>query len=170
MKRVIGIVVCIWTVTTLGLPALTESQEVSVLASGETVIAAESARFAVRVVIGTHEVEIGDPTEPRPEKIRSSCTYSRYPCSLVDYIDISVNDSSLFVPRSVFCALADLNTAGIKIRKGQATLTLTGGDAGESYIVTIVFDSEMVRSRVLASGLAPDQALEKTKYHRVVIE
>jgi hypothetical protein len=87
----------------------------------------------------------------------------------VDAIDIAVNDKSIFVPCSVFCDLADLNTAQIQSGQKESILTLKGGDASESYIVRIVFDAGRVKRRVIASGMLPDQPLQETTYHRRVL-
>jgi hypothetical protein len=136
---------------------------------GDTVIVAKSAKLNVQVTITTHEEQIGKPSDPRPDVIRSNCTYSKYPCSIVDGIGIAVNDKSIFVPRSVFCDLADLNTAEIKIGEKESILTLVGGDASESYVVKIIFDSGRVKRRVKESGMLPDQPTQETTYHRRVI-
>lgn len=139
----------------------------------ETVIVADSMKFKVRVKIGTHEVQIGEPSDERPDIIRSACTYSRYPCSIVDYIDISVNDKPLWVPRSVFCDLADLNTAEVKFWQNEITLILNGGDASESYMVEIEFDAKgLKRRRILPSelGTEPVEPSEETTYHMLILK
>ncbi len=136
---------------------------------GETVVVGKSPKINVQVKIGTHEVQIGNPSDERPDVNRASCTYSQYPCSAVDYIDIAVNDKAIFVPRSVFCDLADLNTAEIKIKPKKAILILTGGDASESYVVKVEFDRERVKHRVTFSGEFPDKPLEETIYYSVII-
>jgi hypothetical protein len=138
--------------------------------SGETAIVASSPKVNVRVQIRTHEVQIGDPSERRPDVIRSSCTYTRHPCSIVDSIDISVNGKEIFVPRSVFCDLADLNTAEIRIGQTESILTLNGGDASESYFVRIAFDAERVKWRRLFSSIAPDKPSQETVYRLVIIK
>jgi len=70
---------------------------------------------------------------------------SRYPCSVVDRIEIVVNGHALFVPRSLFCVLADLNTAEIDVNKRSSVLRLDGGDAAESFILKIEFDAKHAR-------------------------
>jgi hypothetical protein len=52
----------------------------------------------------------------------------------------------------------------------MSVLTLAGGDASESYVVTIEFDGEDVRRRTLASALAPKRLLEDTRYYTVVLK
>jgi len=77
-----------------------------VASKGETVVEAKSVNLKVRVVIRTHELQIGKPSDKIPGVIRSSCTYSRYPCSPVDYIDIFVNNNPIIFPRSyIICAI-----------------------------------------------------------------
>ncbi len=139
-----------------------------VASQGETLVVATSGYFAVQVKIKTHEVDIGKPSDPRPVVIESSCTYSRYPCSIVDRIDITINGQPLSVPRSVFCDLADLNDAEIKIGRKGAILRLGGGDASESYIVYVEFDTTLVMRRVLYSSTDQRHPLQKTNYYLVV--
>ncbi len=169
MKKIFNLVIYACILLVSGSYAETLQPRTWVASKGETVIAAKSAKLKIQVRITTHEEQIGEPSDQRPEVIRSSCTYSRYPCSVVDGIDIAVNDRSIFVPRSVFCDLADLITAEIQIGQKESMLTLKGGDASESYIVKIVFDAGRIRRRVIASGMLPDQPLQETTYHRRVL-
>ncbi len=169
MKHTLKILSCLWIISIIGVEV--EAVERALIApSGETVIVASSAKVNVRVQVRTHEVQIGQPSEKRPDVIRSSCTYSRYPCSVVDDIEIFVNGKPIFVPRSAFCDLADLNTAEIRIEQKKSILTLNGGDASESYIVKIDFDAERVKSRRLSSSMAPDKLLQETVYHLQIMK
>ncbi len=143
------------------------AKPIHVKGRGETVITARSGKSAVAVKIGTHEVDIGRPSDERPEILRSACTYSRYPCSVVDYIDITVNEKSIFVPRSVYLDRGDINDAKVTRMKNAWLLTLRGGDASESYFVEVIFDSVRVRSRAVL--VRPHRALEVTKYYEVVV-
>jgi hypothetical protein len=169
MKHILKIVVCLQILLAAGLQAETVQQSQPVAAKGETVIVAKSAKLSVRVKIITHQVNIGKPSDERPEVVHSSCTYSRYPCSIIDGIDITVNGKPLFMPRSVFCDLADLNRAKVRIELNKSILTLTGGDASESYIATIEFDKDRIKHRSLAPGEAPNEPLQETTYHEVII-
>lgn len=137
--------------------------------SGETSLTAAAAKLALQVKIKTREVQIGKPSDPRPEIIESNCTYSRYPCSVVDRIEISVNGNRIFVPRSVYSDLADLNNGEIQLRKAGAVLRLGGGDGSEGYIVTIEFDTDRVKRRIVAPGMSPKSVMEETKYNGVVM-
>jgi hypothetical protein len=169
MKKIFYIVVFFWLLFKPGLYAGAVQQLTPIASNGETIIVAKSTKLNVHVKIITHEVQIGKPSDKRPDVSRSSCTYSRYPCSVVDGIDITANDKSVFVPRSVFCDLADLNTGEVKIRQKEAILMLIGGDASESYIVKIEFDAEQIKRRVTTSGMLPDQPLQETTYHRRIL-
>ncbi len=137
-------------------------EEVS--SSGMTSVNASFGHTNISVKIKTHEIDIGKPSDGRPDKISSNCTYSRYPCSNVDDLEISVNGSNLFVARSVFADLADL--IGVTLqqnRRGQFVLTLGGGDASESYSVEVTFDGKLVRQRALISNEGR-QVMQKTTY------
>lgn len=139
---------------------------VKVEPSGETALVANIGKTKIEVNFNTHEVQIGKPSDHRPAVIKSNCTYSKYPCSIVDWIGISVNGNPLFVPRSAFADLADLNDATISATKKGWVLTLDGGDASEGYIVKITFGANEVMLRTLASGMSPDQLLQKTIYYQ----
>ena len=69
----------------------------------------------------------------------------------------------------MFCDLADLNVATIKVGQEVSLLTLTGGDAALSYYVKIEFDSHRVTSRILLDG-ETDMPLEERKYYQVIVE
>lgn len=135
-----------------------------VVSQGVTDIAATFGKTKILVKITTHQLDIGKPSDERPPKIFSSCTYSRFPCSPVDYVEIFVNNNALFVPRSVYADLADVSTANLRQKKnGQFVLTLNGGDASESYTVDVTFDENSVRQRTLTSNEAR-QVMQKTIY------
>jgi hypothetical protein len=59
-----------------------------VASSGETAVRGKVGKDTVVVFIKTHEVPIGQPTDVRPPDIESNCTYSKYPCSIVDRVKI----------------------------------------------------------------------------------
>lgn len=138
-----------------------------VASTGDTVISASANGLNVRLRIATREIQIGKPSDVRPKEIRTSCTYSRYPCSVVELIEISVNGRRCIAQRSVFADLADLNTADLNVEKGIGRLTLTGGDASEAYIVTIEFDKEHVTRRTVSTF--DNDLLQETNYHLVVL-
>jgi hypothetical protein len=142
---------------------------VTLASHGKTIVTATANNFSVQVKISTHEEQIGKPSDPRPKVNNSNCTYSKYPCSIVDRLDIIVNGVSLFVPRSAFCDLADLNNAVVTVGKGGGLLRLEGGDGAEGFIVNIEFDSSHVKHRTLASGESAGQLLQDTRY-RVVAD
>ena len=141
----------------------------SVASQGETFVTTAAGKLNVQVKIITHEVHIGKPSDGRPSVIQSNCTYSKYPCSIVERVEITVDNNPLFIPRSVFSDLADLNSAEVKANDNGVVLTLYGGDASESYIVKIAFDAEKVKSRILSSAMSPDQPLQETTYYVQVL-
>jgi hypothetical protein len=142
----------------------------AVTSNGETFLAEASGKFKVQVRIKAHEIPIGNQSEKRPDKIESNCTYSKYPCSLVDVLEISINGKLLFVPRSSFCSFSDLNFVKLQLTKKGYVLTLEGGDASEGYIGRIVFNHKRVISRAVSSALAPNYILEETIYKKQVEE
>lgn len=140
----------------------------SVASNGETLLAETLGKFKVQVRIKAHEMAIGKPSDKRPDKIESNCTYSRYPCSVVDALEISVDGKSLYVPRSAFCSFTDLNSVELQRVHEEFVLVLKGGDASESYIGKIVFAQGRVISRNVSSAIAPDDVLEETRYNKQV--
>lgn len=167
MKLLLRIFSSLLIILVFELHAETGLRQVPIAPDGETMIEADSVTQKVRVTIQTHQVNIGKPSDQRPTLIRSNCTYSRYPCSLVDVIDITIGGKLIFVPRSVFSDLADLSSAKIQAEKKDWLLTLRGGDASESYIVQIKFDRERVKHRNLSSAMSPNKSLQETVYHEV---
>ncbi len=141
-------------------------QDTHVTSSGETALALGSKNSGVRVTISTHEVQNGIPSKPVKPK-HSSCTMSRHPCSVVDSIVVTANGKKLFIPRSVFCDLADVNTASLKTAEHGWVLALVGGDASESYGLTIEFDAQHISRRTLTDGES-GQKLQETKYYQAV--
>ncbi len=126
----------------------------SILSSGHGLAAA---------IIETHEVDIGKPNDPAPDKPTTSCTYSRYPCSLVDWIDFSVDGKAVFTARSVFADLSDINTASLSAVGSDFVLKLRCGDASEAYEVAIKFNDAQVLERMIT---LPGSAhiMQETKY------
>jgi hypothetical protein len=163
-----------WLIAFLGMVLATgcahAAQAPSPIASqGETQITATIGKLKVQVRIKTHELQIGKPSDTRPTVIETNCTYSRYPCSIVDRVEIMVNGKPLFIPRSTFCDLADLHKAEIRADEKGPILTLYGGDASESYMVKIEFDETRVKRRTLSTVMSADQPLQETTYHVQVL-
>ncbi|MEW5745527.1 MAG: hypothetical protein AB1805_08860 [Nitrospirota bacterium] len=169
MKRVFELIVWFSAMLLIAEGYGNTLQRMPIAPNGQTIIEGRLHKHNVKVTIETHIVQIGKPSDKRPVRVNSSCTYSRYPCSLVDSIDITVSGSPIRIPRSVFCDLADLNSATINEEKKRLLLTLTGGDASESYIMKIEFDTQRVRKRSLFSGES-NRLLQETTYYQVVID
>ena len=150
-----------------GLAATKQDGDSRVAAQGETRITATLGGKAVLVQFFTHKVDIGKPSDEPPKRRMSSCTYSRIPCSLTDAVEISVAGHPVFVPRSAFADLADINGAELHlIAPGRFRLALTGGDASEAYEANIVFDRHRVRERAVTASEA-QMVAEKTVYFDV---
>ncbi|MBB5191093.1 hypothetical protein HNQ50_001816 [Silvimonas terrae] len=133
---------------------------------GVTDISAVSAKHQVIVRISTHTVPISPSDTAAAHGGNSSgCTFSRAPCSLVDSLTLTVDGRALFVARSVFADLADLQTATVRQQNKQFVLVLQGGDASESYSVDISFDADRVRQRTVSDYDGRD-LLQKTIYYK----
>jgi hypothetical protein len=141
-----------------------------ILASGETILKKESESIKIKIIIKTHELQNQNLINRKTTLARSICAYTRYPCSIVDYIDIVVNDKPIFVDRNVYCDLEELNTGEISIGAKKSSLTLTGGDGADAYIVNIEFDTKRVLRRTLASLMMPDEPLQETNYFLRILD
>jgi hypothetical protein len=134
---------------------------------GNTHLSARGAENRmVEIAISTHIVPLLKETQGTRRQVgAAACTYSRRPCSSVDQLTIKVNETALFVPRSVICDLSDINTMEVVGGDNIMKLELHGGDASESYSVTIEFDKAHVKRRVVTSGIAPVAVLQETIYN-----
>jgi hypothetical protein len=137
---------------------------VSVSATGNTRLSAVSAEQEKAIVtIETHTLDIGKPSDPVPNKPETNCTYSRYPCSLVDRIDFSVDGKAVFTARSVFADISDINSASLSVVGQVFILSLKCGDASESYEATIKFDDGQVLERTITLP-GTGYVMQETKY------
>jgi hypothetical protein len=131
--------------------------------NGETTVSAFIAKVKLVAVFQTSSVEVSnDDKIPRFPQ----CTYSRIPCVIVRQLKLFVNDAEVFLPRSVYADLGDIQSAEFSSKNGLFVLTLMGGDASESYTARIVFDKRL-RERRLYSGEDRIHALEVTRYNQV---
>jgi hypothetical protein len=76
-----------------------------------------------------------------------------------------MNGKPVFVFRSVYADLGDLNDAELIVGKQISILKLSAGDGAEGYFAKIEFDGKSVRRRTLYVG--PDEPSEETVYHIV---
>lgn len=135
-------------------------------ADGETGISVATQSTAVVVDIKVRKVQRAVSETDAVTMLAKDCLEERAPCSLVEQLRIKVDKNSLFVPRSAFRGLSNVRLAKLTSIRGGFELTLRGGDGSEGYILKIVFDKNRVTSRILASSLAPNDALEVTRYRK----
>ncbi|WP_157128350.1 hypothetical protein [Cupriavidus sp. USMAA2-4] len=161
LREVFGIFLC---AAIFSSEASSVGNRINVATQGVTDVSATLGKNQISAKITTHEIDIGKASDTLPKKRLTSCTYSRFPCSPVDSVEISVNGNSLFVARSVYADLADLIDASLRQNgNGNFLLTLRGGDASESYTIEIMFDKGLVRQRRLIDNLNK-QVLQRTTY------
>jgi hypothetical protein len=133
--------------------------------AGPTVIEASGETMSARVTIQAHERQITTSSGEKPASDHSSCTYSRAPCSEVEFVDIEVDGRSLWIPRIVYADLADVNTAEVRIDGKKGRLILDAGDASAAYVVEIEFDENRVTRMTVASALMPGELQQETVFH-----
>jgi hypothetical protein len=135
-----------------------------VASEGVTEIGVVLDKRYIFVKITAHEIDIGKSSDKHPQERSSNCTYSRFPCSVVDHLEISVDGHPLFVARSVYSDLADLTKASLSDNKaGGYELIMNGGDASESYTVKVTFNASLVGQRTLRNNEA-GQVMQRTIY------
>lgn len=136
----------------------------SILKNGNTVLTEKSGKLSVSVEFHTREIDIGKPSKKKPSPPQYNCTNSRFPCSVVDSIVILVNDSPLWIPKSIICGMTDLNRAELDVQGKEILLGISGGDASESYLVKIKFDKDRVLNKQFYSALDSSHMLEEINY------
>jgi hypothetical protein len=141
-----------------------ESAE-AILPNGRSVISEMMDGQSVGVELITHTVDIGTPTSVRHSAAAANCTFSRFPCSVLDSLALSLDGYKMFVPRSAFCGVSDLRTAALVHHDKRFVLIMQGADASEAYILKIAFDKSGVHTRVLFAASEPAMPLETTQYH-----
>ena len=136
--------------------------------SGLSELEATLASHNVEVRLWTKEVEIGKSGFP-PEVSQNSCTYSRIPCSLVEAIQLKIDGTSIFVPRSIFADLSDLADVQMKATLRGFVITADGGDASAAYSVKIETEFGRVVKRTLSGYHDFEHPLQVTTYYDVVL-
>jgi hypothetical protein len=132
---------------------------------GTTKLTVTLSGAVVSATFVTHQVHIDASKEP-PRRRLNNCTYSRFPCSITDDLQIFVAGREVLIPRSAFADLGDINRGRLtRLKSGQFALHLDGGDASEGYEVTIVFDQKRVLNRTITDGES-QQVTERTVYFK----
>jgi len=135
-----------------------------VSSDGVTEVSMRTGKAVVTVKITTHKLDIGADTQVPPQQRSTNCTYSRFPCSLVDDVEIFVGLEPLFVARSVYSDLADLVEARISEPKPKLyVLSMKGGDGAEGYMARVTFDRSRVRLREIMDT-ATGKIRQRTTY------
>ncbi len=129
-----------------------------------TQIEASSANLKVSVVVKTRNVKtndlIGDYVPGQfPDIVR-----------VIRNLQITVNGSPIFVPRSTYADLLAVRQAEVSLAGRTPTLQLSGGDASESYVARIEFDKATVKRRVIFDPALSGKPLQETVYHLRVMQ
>jgi hypothetical protein len=148
-----------------GHSAASDPTSVRVATSGETQLHVVLAGHRVDMKVWTHTVDIGKMGVMRPNVRHNDCTYSRVPCSVIEAVQITVDDIDIPVRRSAFNDLSDVISIGIEAVNGRFMLTVPGGDASEAYTAKIEFDSERILRRTKESGMDANNPTEITNYY-----
>jgi hypothetical protein len=120
--------------------------------------------FDVSIAVKTRAVKAKDlddriVTSQFPEFVR-----------IINGLEIMVNKTSLFVPRSTYADLLDVRSAEMSLTEKSGNLLLRGGDASESFLARIEFDRRGIKRRALFNSESPGKPLQETIYHRRVME
>lgn len=152
----------------VGVSGLSSAKEVAT--KGVTTLNTDIKGIRVQVDIRTYQLDIGRSSDGIPTVRENICTYSKYPCSPVQGIDISVGSAKIFVPKSSFADLSDLSSARLFAKNGSMILVLDGGDASESYTVKLFFNGEHVYRRLFYPSGDANEPTEDTKYNLLEIQ
>lgn len=144
---------------------LAQTHAVKVAPSGETTLSAALGTKTIKAEFRTATVQIS--LNEANERKFVQCTYSRVPCSLTEHIHLQIGGSDVFIPRSAYADLGDISTARLTTHADRVTLTIPGGDASESYIAELIFNSDRLLERKLYSGEDPNDPLEVSHYYVV---
>lgn len=79
-------------------------------------------------------------------------------------LQVSIDNESLFIPRSAFIDLGSPNLVTVEVRKSGFDVIVRGGDAATSYTATLRFRNSEIESRRVESGEFPDSAWEHTRF------
>lgn len=145
--------------------SLAESAE-AIFPNGRSVISETMGGQSVRVELFTRTVNIGSPAAMRHSAASAACTFSRFPCNVLDSLVLTLDGHKISVPRSAFCGVSDLRSAAVVHQNKNLVLIMEGADASEAYILKISFDKSGVQTRILFAASEPELALETTQYHR----
>src|SRR5712691_10668789 len=130
-----------------------------------TLIEASSANLKVSVVVKTRNVKAS-------ELIGDLGTLGQFPDTVrvIQKLQITVNGSPIFVPRSTYADLLAVRQAEVSLAGRTPTLQLSGGDASESYLARIEFDKSTVKRRAMFNPAMPGKPLQETVYYLRVME
>ena len=171
MRIKLSLCLCLCFLIAHPLYAEATQKKIAVREEGETVLTAIAGKAKIRVVFKTRKVQkgINEKWDKKLSFVPSTCTFASW-CSLVDKIDITVNDKEVFVPHSLISDLAILNNVELKIDGDKMYLLIESGDASESCFIRIDFNREHVqRMSIFADDtMKADRLLSETVYHLVV--
>lgn len=140
-------------------PSNAAEKGITFLATAGTTVSLVEGRSQVKVTF--HPTLISGAAIVKGE---GGCSSSGAERAFLKSVEISVNDRALFVPRSAYADLVDLREATVRNDGKAFILTLSGGDAADSYYAQIFFDGKGVNRKKLFSSLDPDKPTEETRY------
>ena len=94
----------------------------------------------------------------------AQCTTAPRWCDLTAEINVTLDGRPLFLPRNAYADLGDLTEMSARFAGDDLILTARGGDAAESYIAKLQFDSRRLVVRRLYSGEDPYHPVEVSQY------
>ncbi|HZF06539.1 MAG TPA: hypothetical protein VE932_19550 [Patescibacteria group bacterium] len=137
----------------------------------ETTTIVRSGETRLQATVGRRTVQASIKTLVKKAKLYPGETDATAPeRSTVEQVEISVDGKRVFVPGSVAYRLVIPLEASLRVVSRISVLTINGGDASESYVVKIEFDSKRVRRKIVASRAMPDRPTEITTYYMPVLE
>jgi len=132
--------------------------KITVSEKGKTIIEAKAKNLKIKATITSS-----------PVKTQQYNSYYQLR-SCIQNIDIIANGKKLFVPKSAYLDVCNASSVEVDFNNNECVLKIFGGDAAESYIVHVYFNSKMVTRRSVYGGELPDdEPLEETRYWQRMI-
>jgi hypothetical protein len=160
MKLKPCVLVCLAIVNLLSSGVLrADQEEFQIARSGVTNIGAVSGNMAVKILIHTVRIDKSNIAFPSLEE-----TPEIKNITIINSLEIFVNERKISVPHSVYADLLDPGKAFVRSDNGTFILTINGGDASLSYVLRLYFDIKQIHRRILYSAIIPDDPIQETLY------
>ena len=90
----------------------------------------------------------------------------KLPIYFIENLKVKYKNESLYIPMSAYVGLGNPSSIKIVIKKeGSFNVEIYGGDASTSYMVTLIFENNYLKKRIVRHQEFPESSWEITEYH-----